>query len=200
MNKTTMTLKTLAVAAAILALVGCNTISKDTESSSMIVIMSITGTTVGGDTVAYLQSDVIGDDALVRVDNATADIVVRLVAPDPLNGPSQFNDVVLTSYRVTYELPTGPGTAGVDVPLPFDGNFSTVLCPVDDEVQVPFVVVLEAAKLAAPLNVLVGTTTVLERKAKIELFGHDLTDHPVTATGYLTIYFADYQGVAPVKK
>jgi hypothetical protein len=166
----------------------------------MIVILSITGTTTGGDTVAYLQSDIIGDDALVRADNATANIVVRLVAPDPINGPSQFNDVVLTNYRVTYELPTGPGTPGVDVPLPFDGNFSTVLCPVDDEVSVPFIVVLEAAKLALPLSPLVGTTTVLERKAKIEIFGHDLTDHPVTATGYLTIYFADYQGAPPIKK
>ena len=199
MNKMTATLKILAVAAAFLALAGCNTISQDTESSSMIVIMSITGTNMAGDTVAYLQSDVLGSDGLVRVDAATVNIVVRLVNPDPINGPSQFNDVVLTSYRVTYELATGPGTAGVDVPLPFDGNFSTVLCPVDDEVAVPFVVVLEAAKQAAPLNALIGTATVLERKAKIEIFGHDLTDHPVTATGYLTIYFADYQDVVPVK-
>ncbi|MCX6573979.1 MAG: hypothetical protein NTX99_08300 [Candidatus Aminicenantes bacterium] len=199
MNKMTATLKTLAVAAAVLALAGCNTISQDTESSSMIVIMSITGTNMAGDTVAYLQSDVLGSDGLVRVDNATANIVVRLINPDPINGPSQFNDVVLTNYRVTYELATGPGTPGADVPLPFDGNFSTVLCPVDEDVAVPFVVVLEAAKQAAPLNALIGTATVLERKAKIEIFGHDLTDHPVTATGYLTIYFADYQDVVPVK-
>ena len=199
MNKMTATLKILAVAAAFLALAGCNTISQDTESSSMIVIMSITGTNMAGDTVAYLQSDVLGSDGLVRVDAATVNIVVRLVNPDPINGPSQFNDVVLTSYRVTYELATGPGTAGVDVPLPFDGNFSTVLCPVDEEVSVPFVVVLEAAKQAAPLNALIGTATVLERKAKIEIFGHDLTDHPVTATGYLTIYFADYQDIVPAK-
>jgi len=199
MNKMTATLKTLAVAAAVLAFAGCNTISQDTESSSMIVITSITGTNMGGDTVAYLQSDILGSDGLVRVDNATANIVVRLVNPDPINGPSQFNDVVLTSYRVTYELATGPGTPGTDVPLPFDGNFSTVLCPVDEEVAVPFVVVLEAAKQAAPLSPLIGTATVLERKAKIEIFGHDLTDHPVTATGYLTIYFADYQDLVPAK-
>ena len=199
MNKMTATLKTLAVAAAIVALAGCNTISQDTESSSMIVIMSITGTNMDGDTVAYLQSDILGSDGLVRVDNATANIVVRLINPDPISGPSQFNDVVLTSYRVTYELATGPGTPGTDVPLPFDGNFSTVLCPVDEEVAVPFVVVLEAAKQAAPLNALIGTATVLERKAKIEIFGHDLTDHPVTATGYLTIYFADYQDIVSAK-
>ena len=200
MKKTIPTLKVLAVAAAFLLMAGCNSLSRTTESSSLIIIQSITGTTTEGETVAYLQSDVRGNDGLVRVDNATANIVIRLVNPDPINGPSQFNDVVLTTYRVTYELPTGPGTPGVDVPLPFDGNFSTVLCQVDKTTSVPFIVVLEAAKLAAPLSPLVGTLTVLERKAKIEIFGHDLTDHPVQATGYLTIYFADYQEAVPAPK
>ena len=201
MKKITPIFKVLAVAAAFVALAGCNSISRTTESSSMIVIQSITGTSMDGETVAFLQSDVLDSDGLVRVSTATANITVRLINPDPIGGPSQFNDVVLTNYRVTYELPTGPGTPGTDVPLPFDGNFSTVLCPVDEDTSVPFVVVLEAAKMAAPLVGLIGTTTVLERKAKIEIFGHDLTDHPVTATGYLTIFFADYQVVpAPGKK
>jgi hypothetical protein len=194
MNKITSTLKVLAAAAAIVALVGCgNTVSDNTESSSMIVVQSITGTTTEGETVAFLQSDVLDGDGLVRVNTATANIIVRLINPDPINGPSQFNDVVLTNYRVTYELPTGPGTPGTDVPLPFDGNFSTVLCEVDQLTEGPFVVVLEAAKMAPPLVGLIGTGTVLERRARIEIFGHDLSDHPVTATGYLTIYFADYQ-------
>jgi hypothetical protein len=194
MNKITPTFKVLALAAAFVVLAGCNTISRDAESSSMIIIQSLTGTTIEGETVAYLQSDVVDSDGLVRMNNATANIIIRLVNPDPINGASQFNDVVLTGYRVTYELMTGAGSPGVDVPMPFDGTFSTVLCPVDETTSVPFVVVLEAAKQSAPLAGLVGTTTVLERKAKIEIFGHDLTDHPVTATGYLTIYFADYQG------
>ena len=200
MKKTTPILKVLAVAAAFLALAACNSLSKTTESSSMIVVQSITGTTTEGDIVAYLQSDVLGTGGIITVDNATATITVRLINPNPLDGPSQFNDVVLTNYRVTYELPSGPGTPGTDVPLPFDGNFSTVLCQVDKETTVPFVVVLEAAKLAAPLSALVGTTTVLERKAKIEIFGHDLTNNPVQATGYLTIYFGDYLEAAPAPK
>jgi hypothetical protein len=199
MNKITPTFKILAVAAAFAVLAGCNTISREAESSSMIIIQSLTGTTVEGETVAYLQSDVLDSDGLVRVNNATANILVRLVNPDPLNGPSQFNDVILTNYRVTYELTTGPGSPGVDVPMPFEGNFSTVLCSVDETTAVPFVVVLEAAKQSAPLVGLIGTTTVLERRAKIEIFGHDLTDHPVTATGYLMVYFADYQtALAPI--
>jgi len=199
MNKIPTSLKVLTAALAIVALAGCNTLSRQAESSSMIVIESVTGTTTEGTTVAFLQSDVQRtgtSGAYVQADTATANIVVRLVNPDPINGPSQFNDVVLTTYRVTYELPTGPGTPGTDVPLPFDGNFSTVLCTVDQLTEVPFVVVLEAAKMAPPLVGLIGTSTVLERRAKIEIFGHDLSDRPVTATGYLTIYFADYQ-VAP---
>jgi hypothetical protein len=200
MKKNTMTLRILAAAAVVLALAGCNTISKETESSSMIIVQSITGTDMEGETVAYLQSDVIDSDGLVRVSNATVNIIVRLVNPSSVDGPTQFNDVVLTNYRVTYELPAGPGSPGVDVPLPFDGNFSTVLCTVDETTSVPFAVVLESAKLAAPLVGLIGTNTVIETKAKIEIFGHDLTDHPVSATGYLTIYFADYVTAAPVRK
>lgn len=200
MKKTTTTLRILALAGAFVILAGCNSLSRNAESSSLIVIESITGTTTAGDVVAFLQSDVLGANAIVRADVATANIIVRLVNPDPLNGPSQFNDVVLTNYRVTFELPTGPGTPGVDVPLPFDGNFSTVLCEVDKSTAVPFAVVLEAAKLAAPLAGLVGTLNVIETRAKIEIFGHDLTDKPVQSTGYLTIYFADYADPAPTPK
>ena len=202
MKKTIPTLKVLAVVAAFLTLAGCNSLSRNTESSSMIVIESITGKTTEGETVAFLQSDVVGDTGGIQADTATANIVVRLINPDSSSGPSQFNDVVLTAYRVTYELPTGPGSPGVDVPLPFDGNFSTVLCPVDESTAVPFLVVLESAKLAAPLVGLAQTTTVIETKARIEIFGHDLSNKEVTATGYLTIYFADYQTAppAPIKK
>jgi len=203
MKKITMTLKILTVAAAFVILAGCNTLSREAESSSLIIIESITGTTTEGDVVAFLQSDVQrtgAQGAYVQADVATANLAIRLINPDPINGPSQFNDVVLTNYRVTFELPTGPGALGVDVPLPFDGNFSTVLCEVDKTTSVPFVVVLEAAKFAAPLVGLVGTTRVIESKAKIEIFGHDLTNKPVQATGYLTIYFGDYMEPAPAPK
>jgi hypothetical protein len=188
----------LAVAAAFLALSGCNKLSREAQSSSMIVIESITGTSTQGEVVAFLQSDVLRNGpsgTYVAADVATANIIIRMVNPDPIDPPSQFNDVVLTNYRVTFELPTGPGTPGTDVPLPFDGNFSTILCQVDKSTAVPFAVVLETAKLAAPLVGLIGTTTVIESRAKIEIFGHDLTNNPVQATGYLTIYFGDYQEV-----
>jgi len=205
MKKITPTLKVLAVAAAFLALSGCNNLSREAQSNSILVIESIMGTTTEGDIVAFLQSDVLrnGDSGTyVAADVATANIMIRLIRPNPLSGPSQFNDIVLTNYRVTFELPASPGTPGVDVPLPFDA-FATVLCEVDKSTPVQFVVVLEEAKRAAPLVGLVGTTTVIEIKAKIEIFGHDLTNKPVTATGYLTIYFGDYPEAvvsSPIKR
>lgn len=196
MKKITPTLKVLVVAAAFLVLSGCNNLSRQADaSSSLIIIESITGMTAEGDVVAFLQSDVQRNGTsgtYVTADVATANIMIRLVNPDPISGSSQFNDIVLTNYRVTFELPTSPGTPGVDVPLPFEA-FATVLCEVDKSTAVPFVVVLEAAKQAAPLVGLIGTTSVIEIKAKIEIFGHDMIDKPVQATGHLTIYFGDYR-------
>ena len=168
MKKTKPTLKILAVAAAFLALSGCNNLSREAQSSSLIVIESLTGTTAEGDVAAFLQSDVLKNGAqgtYVAADVATANIMIRLINPNPISPPSQFNDVVLTNYRVTYELENGPGTPGADVPFPFDGNFSTVLCEVDKSTAVPFVVVLSDAKLVAPLVNLIGTLTVHNRKA-----------------------------------
>ncbi len=89
MKKNTMTLRILAAAAVILALAGCNTISKETESSSMIIIQSITGTDLEGETVAYLQSDVRDSDGLVRVSNATVNVIVRLVNPGSVDAPDR---------------------------------------------------------------------------------------------------------------
>jgi len=195
MKKISNALKVLAVACAVVALAACGSLPDDDDSSTILVIESITGTTTEGDPVAFLQSDVVkigAQGAYVTADAATANLRATLASPDPVNPPSVYNNVVLTNYRVTYELPTGPGTPGVDVPLPFDGNFSTVTLEVDQSTAVPFVVVLEAAKLAAPLVGLAGTTTVIETRAMIEIFGQDLKGKAVKATGYLTIYFADY--------
>ncbi len=195
MKKNPIALKVLAVLSALGVLAACSPLPQDADSNTILIIESITGTKATGETVAFLQSDVEkigGQGAYVQSDAATANMRPTLQAPDPVNPPSVYNNVVLTAYRVTFELPTGPGNPGVDVPLPFDGNFSTITLEVGKSTAVPFVVVLEAAKLASPLLNLVRTTTVLETRARIEIFGKDLAGRDVQATGYLTIYFGDY--------
>lgn len=195
MKKMTTAFKVLTVLSALGILSACGPLADDDNASTLLVIERITGTKVTGESVAFLQSDVEkigGLGAYVTADAATATLRPTLLVPDPVNPPSVYNNVVLTTYRVTFDLPTEPGNPGVTVPVPFDGNFSTVTLEVGKSTAVPFVVVLEAAKLASPLLDLVGTTTVLETRAKIEIFGQDLKGKSVQATGYLTIYFADY--------
>jgi hypothetical protein len=195
MKKNPIALKVLAVVSALGVLAACGSLPQDTDSNTILIIESITGTKATGETVAFLQSDVEkigGQGAYVQADAATANLRPTLQAPDPVNPPSVYNNVVLTTYRVTFELPTSPGNPGVTVPMPFDGNFSTVTLEVGKSTAVPFVAVLEAAKLASPLLDLAGTTLVLETRARIEIFGRDLAGRDVQATGYLTIYFADY--------
>jgi hypothetical protein len=60
--------------------------------------------------------------------------------------------------------------------------------------SISLVLVREVAKLEPPLIELadLGAETVLTCTAKIEFYGHDLVNRTVKATGYLTVYFANY--------
>jgi hypothetical protein len=60
--------------------------------------------------------------------------------------------------------------------------------------SVVFVIVREVAKQEMPLLGLYSAYPgdVLNVTAKVEFFGHDMANRSVTATGYLTIYFANY--------
>ena len=66
---------------------------------------------------------------------------------------------------------------------------------VDSTVDVSFIIVRAAAKLESPLIDLSyprGEEGELKVKARIDFYGHDLSNRKVTATGNLTIYFANY--------
>ena len=57
-----------------------------------------------------------------------------------------------------------------------------------------FIIVRDVSKMEPPL---VGLATgmgdgVIEMTAKVEFYGHDLTNNKVSATGYLAIFFANY--------
>lgn len=108
-------------------------------------------------------------------------------------GTSQYNDVVVTRYLVSYSRTDAKGVPGVDVPYPFEGSMSTVV-KAGSTASVSFVIVREVAKMEPPLVRLVdiGAEQVLTCTAKIEFYGHDTVNRTVKATGYLTIYFANY--------
>jgi len=182
-------LKMLAVVMGLLVFNGCNPIEKSSQSNSMLIVESITGTTIDGTTAMILESDV----SLTTSDTASITLLAAMLDPGQgVLGPSQYNDVTLTGYKIDYFLPDGTGTAGVDVPASIEGTSSSLLVKIGESKTVSFVAVLSGAKLVAPLVGLAGTTNRLQVVARITFEGHDGTNHPVKATGQLTIFFGDY--------
>jgi len=192
-NKSATILLILAVLPAILMLSGCNPLEDDSKSSSFIIVESITGTDASGAAASFLQSDVVLANSIVTADVATATLRASLLDPAPILKPSQFNDIMLDRYIVSYSRVDGKNVQGVDVPYSFEGALSQLL-KIGTSVSFSFVVVREVAKLESPLIDLAQNRAegVIEATAKIEFYGHDLAENKVMATGYLTIFFANY--------
>ncbi len=193
MNNMKKAFGTTVLLAAFLLLISCNPVENDSRSASLLIVQSILGQDSEGANANFLQSDVVLANGSVRADSITATLRVDTVDPDPVLGTSQFNDVVLTRYLVSFTRTDGKGVPGQDVPYPFEGSLSTVIT-VGASTSLSLVLVREVAKLEPPLVELVdlGAEVVLACTAKIEFYGHDLASREVKATGYLTVYFANY--------
>lgn len=198
MEKAKNSLKITAVLTIIFFLLSCNPLEDETQSDSILVVVNMTGTTIEGSEVNFLQSDVVSVDpdtelSSVAADAAKATFTVELMDPASTLGPSHYNNILVTRYTVTYIRSDGKNTEGVDVPYFFEGSFST-LVEIDSTVEVSFVIVREVAKLEPPLlNLREGRGEgAIEVTAKVDFYGHDMTNNKIKATGYLTIFFANY--------
>jgi len=183
----------LALLAASIFLPACNPLENDSRSNSILVVENITGKDMSGTDAGFLQSDVVKKDNSIAADTAKATLSARFMDPAPILGTSQYSDIMVTRYVVSYSRTDGRNRPGADVPFPFEGSLTT-LVRIDSTASVNFVIVREAAKLEAPLINLRDSAygDILNMTAKIEFYGHDLTDKAVKATGYLTVYFANY--------
>jgi len=193
MNNMKKALRIAVILSAFLVLYSCNPVEDDSRSASMLLVDNILGTDADGKSGNFLQSDVVLSSGSIRADSATATLRAITVDPDPLLGTSPYNDIVITRYLVSYSRTDGKSVPGVDVPYPFEGSMSTVV-KVGSTASISFVIVREAAKMEPPLVRLIdlGAEIVLTCTAKVEFYGHDTTNRTVKATGYLTIYFANY--------
>lgn len=196
MNTKRKTLSLVLVLPMLFLLASCNKVENHSRSASMLIVESILGTTADGNEANFLQSDVLKTSdagSTVVADTATATFRVQTLDPAPIMGPSQYNDVVLDRYTVSYSRTDGKNTPGVDVPYPFEGSLTATVAS-GGTATISFVVVREAAKLEPPLIRLIdlGAEVILTATAKIDFYGHDLAKNQVKATGYLTIYFANY--------
>ncbi|MFW6140405.1 MAG: hypothetical protein ACOC5S_03525 [Acidobacteriota bacterium] len=199
MKKTTHIIKLTVIFSVAILLYACNPIENESTSASLLYVDSITGTDIEDNEVNFLESDVAvqsGDSPQfsVTADLVTATLGVSALDPEPIYGTSQYNDVILTRYVVTYSRTDGKIAEGVDVPYSFEGSLSTQIA-VGSTQSLSLIIVREVAKLEPPLIDLRDGSkeTVLTVNAKIDFYGHDLANRNVKATGYITIYFANYE-------
>lgn len=185
------------VIAAALTFAACNAVENKTQSASLLTVMSILGVDAAGQPADYLQSDVVNmstGSPVYHSDVAAATIRNSTLDPNPINGVSQYNDVILTRYVVTFSKPNGASVQGVDVPYSFEGTLSTAI-PIGTQATFSFVIVRDVAKTEPPLIELANALNALQTTARIDFYGHDVSMKDVKATGYLTVYFANYADV-----
>jgi hypothetical protein len=193
MNKQKILFKTTILLALLVVFISCNPLENETLSNSMLVILSLTGQDISGNTTNFLQSDVLTSENTVTADTATVTLKAQMLSPDPISGTSQYNNVMVTHYVVTYFRSDGKNIEGVDIPYSFEGHMSS-LVEIDGIAELSFVLVREVAKLEPPLIKLHEGRAegVLQLSAKVDFYGHDLANNVVKSTGYLSIYFANY--------
>jgi len=198
MRKMKNWLKILAIIPALFLMFSCNPIENDTRSDSVLLILKITGSDIEDNEVDFLQSDVVSINTdtgaeVVAADAAKATFTVQPLDPEPLLGTSHYNDVVVERYVVTYSRTDGKNNEGIDVPYSFEASLSTRV-QIDAQADVSFVVVRAVSKLEPPLvNLAKGRGEgELKTTAKIDFYGTDTLGNKVKATGYLSIFFADY--------
>lgn len=194
MKRTKNSLKITAILCVFFFLLSCDNRVGDSEKSGVVLTVTrIHGLDLTGGEADYLISDVQTGGGYL-----TNPIVVTLEAKckkpvNPFCPPASYKtNVMIDRYRVTYMTSyDGGGTEGVDVPFSFEGSLSAV-CEVDGTVDLAILAVRAEAKAAPPLNALIGTLNVIWAVARFDIIGHDLDGNTIQATGYLTIYFADW--------
>jgi hypothetical protein len=190
--------KILVIVPTIFLLFACNRLSNDSRSDSLLLVIRITGTDVEDNEVDFLQSDVavLNQDTnttTVAADAATVTFTAESLDPDPVLGTSPYFDILVTHYVVSYSRSDGKNQEGIDVPYSFDGALSARVM-LDSQTDVSFVIVRAVSKLEPPLiNLATGRGEgELKTTARIDFYGEDTLGNKVKATGYLTIFFADY--------
>lgn len=198
MKKAKNALKITVILMGLFFLFSCNPIADESKSDSILVVVSVTGLDLEQNEVNYLQSDVISYSAdsqqyYVTGDAAKATLTAKLLDPSTTVEASLYNSIQVTRYTVQYIRSDGKSVEGVDVPYSFEGAISTNI-EIDASAEASFIVVREVAKQESPLVDLIEARDegVLEVVAKIDFYGHDMTNNKVKATGYLTIFFANY--------
>ena len=189
MKKTKNSLKIMAILCVFFFLLSCdNSVGDDDKSGVVLIMTRIIGTDALGNDADYLASDVeTGGLGGYLTDPIAVTLEAKLKRPlAVIPGISYKTSVTIDRYTITYTSPEGD-----PVPLAFEGRLA-VVCEVDASVDVAIVAVRAEAKTVPPLSLLEDTLNVYWAVAEIRVMGYDLDGNRVEATGYITVYFADW--------
>lgn len=193
MKRIRNSLKIAAILCVFFLLLSCDTTVSDSEKSGVVLTVTrIIGDDGTGGAADYLVSDVItAGSALTNPVAVTLE--AKFKKPEPLvTGESYKTSVMIDRYTVTYMTSyDGGGTEGVDVPFAFEGSLSAV-CEVGGSVDLDVLAVRAEAKTVSPLVDLILSGGVIWCVGRFDFIGHDLDGNPIQATGYLTVYFANW--------
>jgi hypothetical protein len=172
-----------------LTLASCSKAIRTGQSSSYLVITTLTG---GPQNDATVESDVVSDEGSIFSDVGEAAFLLQMKDNGGL-GPSPANAITLTQYRVEYIRSDGRNTPGVDVPFPFTSGVTTTI---SGEGGIGFTLVRTQAKEEAPLRALRfgGGARAISVIARVTFYGHDQTGREVSVTGNIDVTFADWAG------
>ena len=193
-------------AAAIVASAGCGDALRTSRSSALLIISSLEvasgadptkfGNVLNSDVETLVSSSVNGQTVSVpTVFNDPATVTFRVEMKNPLSptAPGAINDITITRYHVTYKRADGRNTPGVDVPYGFDGAF-TVTVPLGGSAQGGFDIVRHQSKREPPLSNMRGGggAQLLTVIAEVTFYGTDQAGNEISATGSVSINFADF--------
>jgi len=182
-----------------LGALACNSIENNTQSASLLTVVTLTGLDLSNKDANYTQSDVLHTDSTTGVSTITDDVAkatlsASTLAPSPIGGTSQYNDIQLDKIVISFTRADGRNTPGVDVPYTFEQGLSQVI-HIGEQITISFIIVRASAKQEPPLVGLLADTSrgeVLYTTARIDFYAHDLAGKTVTATGYLPVEFANF--------
>jgi len=198
MRKMKNVFKLMVIVPVLFLLFSCNPLEDDSKSDSLLLVVNIVGTDIENSEANFLESDVVDTDSegntSVADDAAVVTFTARTLNPSPLfDDTSIYSNIFVERYVVSYFRSDGKSQEGVDVPYAFEGAMSAMV-EVDAEESVSFIIVRAIAKLEPPLvDMAQGRGEgQLNVTAKIDFYGKDTVGNSVKATGYLSIFFADY--------
>jgi hypothetical protein len=170
----------------------CGDLSRQGTASTYVIVSSLAAASgaAPGELAGTLSSDVITVvDGSPTVFEDPAQVSFTLATKDPAAATSPQNFITMDRYRVRYIRSDGRNIEGVDVPYGFDGAFTVT---VSGTATVGFTLVRIQAKGEAPLQALAANNGVISTIAEVTFFGQDQTGRAVTASGRISINFANW--------